>query len=241
MDPQILVVLGILAALGIVIFFVVRKKKAIKESQQWRFGTDSRVHVLLQKTPDVTTPDGHEIFFEPGLVIAQFPAAAVDAGVDACYDRAECEYPVDRSKHREKVCVLLGESDSQGDPCFRVYIDMHNTYFNSEWDKRAGEGVNVDHYVLAAGQITRVGEPYGDVIAIPYHTQPQAAHCQNIVDYEFEHAVLAWHDGDRFEATKTHGGGMGHPILAGDCLPKARGLVARPKTVKCDGNVVLTR
>lgn len=242
MSTEIIVVAVILIALGIAVGVWYFWRERVDRSHDWRSGTDSRVGALLRGTHQLTTPGGIPLYFEPNQDVASFPKDAPDAGWEAVLARAACEYPVNASNHKPKVCVLGdGQLDSQGDPCFKVYINMHSPYYNSEWDQRAGQGHNVDHYVLAAGQITRIGEPFGDVIAIPFHNREQASHCQTICDFEWEHALLAWYDGEKFERTKIHGGGQGHPLIEGACVPKPTFLVGKVRVGKCDGNLILTK
>jgi hypothetical protein len=80
------------------------------------------------------------------------------------------------------------------------------------------------------------GEPYGDVIAVP-HPQGQAQFLENIVDYEYEHIAYAFYDGDKYEQTKIHGSGLGHPIIP-PCVPTGEAFVSQrmvTDVVMCGG------
>lgn len=187
----------------------------------WHRAPIDRGFDLLKTTP-VLTSGGIPVYYEQGA--AKVSHAAIDRGVDAVFARAMCHYPVVRSAMKPKVVVLNGErAPESGTPSFRVPIANGTPYFNTEWDMMRGQKGDV-HYVLAAGQVLAVGEPYGDVIMIP--SDGDENFIQTITDYELEHCILAWYDGDEFDRTKTHAAGTGHPIIP-DCPGAPVGLMSR--------------
>lgn len=227
----IYIILALLALAGLVAFlFFGRKKKRLDEG--WKQDPTSRAFAILRSITPVLTPNGHKVYFERGTDPKTFSLAAVDAGVEKTFEKCECAgYPVDRTKH--KVVVVVFNSiiaPESGIPAYKIYIGAGNAYYGSEWDMEAGKGLEVDHYVLAAGQQIAVGEPFGDVIIIP-HYDGEDAQLSTVVEYEMEHVALAWYDGDKYEATKVHGSGQGHPLIP-DCPPtesSIRGFVAERK------------
>lgn len=208
----------------------VRAKK--KADNAWKESTFDRVMAVIRKTSAVMTPGGTSVYFEPGVSQAGTSLVMIDAGIENAFRKGECAgYPIDRARHRKSVVVLNSELSPEGrTPSFRVFIGHTNDYYNSEWDMATCPGLECDHYVLAAGQMIAAGEPYGDVIAIP-DPKGDSEFTRNICDYEFEHIVLAFHDGPRYDETATHAG-SGHPILL-PCPGDAVGFVTKPFAGLC--------
>jgi hypothetical protein len=225
------------AALGLVAavtLFILWRKKKQKAADAWKQGTSARAFAILKEVPPVITPAGHKVYFEKGTDPSVFSIPACDAGIEKTFNKCECAgYQVDRSAHIVSIVVLNSIPDSAGDPAFKVFIGPASPYFGSQWDKEAGKGQEVDHYILAAGQTIAVGAPYGDVIAIPHHSGKEA-HLSTVCEYEAEHFTLARYDGPKFEQTKEHLTG-GHPLLA-DC-PGMAMFTSRPFKGICAGMV----
>lgn len=228
-------IIGILIALafaGVVAFLLLRKKKK-KQDDSWKQSAETRAARIRMLVQPATTPAGWKVYFESGADPSVFSLPACDIGVEKTFQKGECAgYVVERSRHQISIVVFNSIPDSQGDPAYKVFVAPGNPYYGSEWDKEAGKGQEVDHYILAAGQTVGVGEPAGDIICIPHHSGKEA-HLSTVVEYEMEHVMLAWHDGPKFEETKTHGSGQGHPLIP-DCPEhKIQGFASRPFTGLC--------
>ncbi len=208
-----ILILAALAAVTLLFLYLKKKKKA---DNAWKEPAFSRAERIIASTPASSTPNGHKVHFEAGAKQETMSYDAMDRGVEKTFAKGECAgYAVDRPRHRITFVVFNSEPDSQGDPCYRQFIKPGNPYFGGEFDKKAGQGEEVDHYILVAAQIVAIGDPLGDVIVVPHHTGNEV-HLATVCEYEMEHAVLAAYDGPKFEATKTHGFGQGHPLMD-DC------------------------
>lgn len=205
------VIITVVVFVVFVVFMLLMKRKK-KQDDAWKQSSETRGFQILKTIQPVLTPNGHKVFFEKGTNPATFSLTACDTGVEQTFLKGECAgYPVDRPRHHVSIVVFNSIPDSNGDPAFKVFISPGNPYFGSQWDKEAGKGEEVDHYVLVAGQTIAVGDPYGDVIVIPHHTGNEA-HLSTVCEYEMEHVILSYYDGEKFEATKTHNTG-GHPLI----------------------------
>ena len=206
---------------GVVVYFLwLRKSK--KDKNAWKQSTFARTMALMKRVEPVLTPGGVQVYYEEGTV-RDIDLTAIDRGRENVFRKLECNgYTPNRAQHRPKVCILNSElSPESRTPSFRVFIAPGNPYYGSEYDMAPCPGQECDHYVLAAGEMVAAGEPFGDVLAIP-HPQGDNAFLERIVDFEYEHIGYAWYDGDKFEETKVHGSGTGHPIISpcpGDIQP----------------------
>ncbi len=217
----------ILAAIAAVTVFFLWRKKKKKVEEAWKWGAiDRSVDLIKSRAADVLTPGGIALWFEAGLD-HNIDLASADAGFDNMLSKLGCAgYSVDRSTFRPKIAVLASIlSPESHTPSYKEFIAPGNYYYGSEFDMERGKGEEVDHYVLAAGQMVAVGDPLGDVIAIA-HPQGNSQFTKDIVDFENEHLGFAHHDANKFEETKTHGIGRGHPIM--DSCPAPAGLYAQP-------------
>ena len=149
-------------------------------------------------------PLGTRFWIEPGARLPVEVMGAMEQGLTNAFERAGCVgYQRQRSHADYNIAILRSlENDSQGYPAYRLPA---GPYTGTEFDKGG--------YILVAGEMASVGEPYGNWIAIPEHTTLQLGHAETIADYEAEHILLAWNDGDEFERTKIHGQGTGHPAI----------------------------
>lgn len=227
MTEAIVVIIGA-ALIGGFVFWRLYARAKKKADNAWKENTFDRVMAIINKTTPFATPEGTEVYFEAGVNQAGVSLVRIDAGIANAFRKGACAgYDVTRSsQHRRSVVVLRSElSPESQTPSFRAFISHTNPYYNSEWDMAPCPGLECDHWVLAAGQMIAPGEPFGDIIAIP-DPKGDDEFTQNICDYEFEHVVLSWHDGPRYDETATHGG-TGHPILA-PCPGDAVGFALRP-------------
>jgi hypothetical protein len=207
-------VIGALVAVVLIILWLRNRKR---KSEEWKQPTFTRATAMLKGTP-VTTPGGVQLFYEKG-VPQDLDHAIIDRAYENVFKKLECNgYTPNRAQHRPKIVVLnsILSPESQT-PSYKIFIRPGNFYYGGPYDMEAGKGEEVDHYVLAAGEMIAAGEPHGDVIAVP-HPQGKNDFLENIVDFEFEHIAYAWYDGVKFEETKVHGGGLGHPIIS-PCVP----------------------
>jgi hypothetical protein len=214
------------AVVGLIVLFVRRRKK-----KNWNNSPETRIWKAYHEGRKVATLNGHTVHYEDGLGPQDTISLGVDAGADRCFTKFECGYSnVDRSRHRIHVVVLRSEPDSRGNPCFRVPVGPGDPYYDSLWDKMRGQG-GQQHYILAAGQTVAAGEPYGDVVGIGHGDEAWTA---QITEYELEHAFLAWYDGPKYEETKAHLNGAGHPLVQ-DCPGERRAAFASRGGIACGG------
>lgn len=235
MEGWVIGVLALAAIAGITLF-ILGRKKAKKEADLWKLPAFDRARKIKEIVAPVKTPAGHNVYFEQGTDRSVFSLPACDAGIEKSFQKAECAgYVVDRSKHNISIFVFNSEPDSNGDPAYKIFIKPGNYYYGSEWDKKAGQGEEVDHYILAAAETVAIGDPLGDWIVVPHHSGKEA-HLSTVCEYELEHISLAYHNGPRFEETKNHGNGQGHPLLS-DC-PGMAMFTSRPFKGTCGGAVI---
>lgn len=228
-------IVAILIAAGLAGFtlFLLYLRKKKKKDNEWKYGAFDRAMKIVRESSPTLTPNGHKVYFERGTDPSVFSLPACDSGAEKTFQKGECAgYPVNRANHRISIVVFNSIPDSNGDPAYKVFIGPTSPYFNSEYDKERGKGLEVDHYILAAGQTVAVGEPYGDVIVVPHHNGKEA-HLSTVVEYEMEHVTLAHYDFVKFEATQYHGNGQGHPLIS-DCVGMAK-FTSRPFTGVCGG------
>jgi hypothetical protein len=234
----ILVMAGLAAVVLIILYL--RKKK--RSDEAWKESTFARTIALMKRVTPVVTPGGVELYYEEG-VTRNIDMASVDEGREVVFRKLECAgYVVNRGQHSAKICIFNSElSPESRTPSFRVFIAPGNPYYGGPYDMAPCPGQECDHYVLAAGEMVAAGEPYGDVLAIP-HPQGDNAFLKTIVDYETEHIGYAWYDGDKFEETKIHGSGLGHPIIA-PCPDEAGRFSSSTVNmdVVCDGGTILVK
>ena len=233
MEGWIIGIIAVALILGFILFLRYREHKSDR-AKDWKWSPWERSLKLINAKNFTLTPGGAKVYFEQPLTPQGFSLPACDLGIRKAFEKAECAgYAVNRGQHNISIISLPSENDSQGDPAFRVFISHTSEYYNSEWDKATCPGLECDHYVLAAGQTVAVGTPYGDVIVVPHHIGKDE-HLATVVEYEMEHVLLSYYDPVKFEETKYHLNGAGHPLIP-DCAPTgAVGFMNRvPKQVFC--------
>lgn len=162
-----------------------------------------RVGSITNRT--TVTPKGAKVWIENGATVSAEDLTAIDLGLTRAFSKSACKgWANDLAlTHAAYTVAVLNASDrdSQGNPAYRVGCAQ---YCGSEYDKGG--------YILVAGQMAATGLPYGNIIMIPDPASDRLEYAANGTEYEAEHVILSWFDGDLFEASKTHGGGYGHPI-----------------------------
>lgn len=217
---DILLPLLVFGAMGALVWYLLKKKK--ESRPEWESTPTSRAMDRIKTEPDVITPNGVKIYYLDD-VKQDLNLAEIDRGVDFAYKKAACNYLNainDRQRHEDlggtKIVVIESErAPESGAWSFKVPI-MNGTdpYYNSEWDMMKGQK-GAYHYLLAAEQMVAVGEPFGDVFVLPYipNDYEDKNYLARACSYSMEHILLSWYDGNRFEATKYHTDGTGHPII----------------------------
>lgn len=229
MNAQFVIVAIFLALIaGVTIWFLWKKKKQ-KEADSWKKSAFDRANDIKEYATPISTPMGQQVYFERGTNPAVFSLEACDVGRRKAFEKISCapitSGPVDPTRHvSSSIYVFQSEiAPESGIPCYRIFIGPGSYYYNSEWDMQRGNGQEVDHYILAAGQMIGADFQLGDSICVPHYTGREVE-LARIVEYENEHIMLAYYWGDEYQRTKEHGSGTGHPLLP-DCVPSlaARG------------------
>ena len=194
-----------LIALGLVTFWLYWRKR--KTSDIWK-----RVFAIKTKTRD-----GCELWLEDG--VAHPDVQAIHRGMEYTFAKARCKgYTQALNISDYIVAIVKSVLSPSGVPCYKIPAGV---YAGTEWDM----GV----YILVAGQMLTVGQPYGNIIVIPDHKGQMAESLETVVGYEVEHIVLCWNDGDEYERTKVHIG-SGHPII-----PDCDGQLVAKQEILCGG------
>jgi hypothetical protein len=234
---QIILAIVLVAAVFALAYYLKRRGSA-DNKPFWHKTTLARALTLIRGDKPIVTVDGHKIFHEPGLITST-DLHAIDYGVERAFRKAECAgYPVDRSRHNVQVVVLASEkAPLSGDPSFRVAIWPplfgEPSYYNTEYDQMKGSEEYV-HYLLAGGETVAFGNPYGDIIVVPFCLEEEKEYLARVVEYEMEHVVLAYYDGVKYEATKTHLTG-GHPLMD-ECTDAFRLVPEVHRNIECSGS-----
>jgi hypothetical protein len=215
-----LIVVGIIAGFVAFFLFMRSRKKAAKIESLDEIDTESRAVRIMGSVQPIGTPEGHTFYYEPGLADFAGSAAALNTGWERTNVKAECApYAVNRNDLKLTAVVFKSELDSYGNPAFRVPIWPGNPYYGSEFDKGPVKSGSNIHYVLAAGQTFWAGSHNGgaiiNLIGVPYAPN-HLDYFSRLVEYEHEHVCLAFYDGPKYEATKYHQNGAGHPLIE-DC------------------------
>jgi hypothetical protein len=200
-----------LAIAGFVVFLLLRIKNK-RQDDAWKVDTESRARRIMAEVPAIKKGK-FAVYYEKGLVARDAITEAFIVGVDRCDEKGRCVgYDVDRNNMPCSVVVFASETDSQGNPAFRVPIAPQNPYYGSEYDKGSPDGGDT-HYILAAGQTIASGTPLGFICVVGYPPQGKESYFSTCAEYEREHDLLAWFNGEKYEATKYHGPGAGHPLI----------------------------
>lgn len=180
-----------------------RKRQKASVDANLRYDTGSRVFAITDKR---TQPSGLEIWVENGAVVSNGEIDAIERGLKRCFDRARAvgyTRPFDLSQWRVAV---LGDSVKAPESGLWALKVPLGEYAGTEWDTGVG-------YLMAAGQTIAFGPPAGIVIALPDHPDNDFEQIGVDAEVEAEHVILAWEDPEKFERTKFHGVGEGHPLF----------------------------
>lgn len=163
---------------------------------------DKRVHGIKNRQ---TLASGLHLWIEKGV---NQPTAgeiqAIESGMQECFRRARANnyhQPLSLSSYNVAIVQSIRAPESQ----IWSYKLPAGPYAGTEWD--------LGGYILAAGQVISIGEPHGNIIVLPDHHGTDLEELARVAGYEVEHIVLAYCDAEKFEATKVHGQGQGHPLF----------------------------
>lgn len=148
------------------------------------------------------TPRGVAVFTEQGVTVSPAILDAIDTGLARTFAKSQCRYARSLSYGNYQFTLIRGEIYN-GNPVYRLPC---NQYCGTEYDKGG--------YIFAAGQVIEfvpIDSGRRNNIVIPEQFA-NTANAETISEYEAEHVELAHWDGDKFDETKTHGNGAGHPI-----------------------------
>jgi len=205
------IILPILIIAGITLLVMWQKRLWFfsnkKDGSGFRGGTiEERVLGITNRTRGAR---GTYFRIEDGANGSPKSLEAYERGMADCFRRAGCLGYTRQISHSDYIVAILKsiENDSQGMPAYRLPAGQ---YAGTEYDKGG--------YILVAGQLVFLGTPHGNVIAIPDHElEGQMEHGAAVAGYEVEHVLHGWNNAERFEETKTHGAGNGHPTIP-ECL-----------------------
>lgn len=182
---------------------------------------------VAHKTPEThKTPRGASVRSQNGEKMSAPVLQLIDEAIEQHQARVERLKPNYRKKFAPGdfiVCLLDAEIDSNGLPVFKVPIPKDSPYYHTDYNK----GTKDNPYVHAAGLMVAVGNPYGNIIAVPKPITQNWEYFKQAIDFECEHIQAAWNEPSLFEATKHHTG-SGHPIYR-----EAAGLVERFERFVC--------
>lgn len=194
-----LIVIAVAAVLAVVWFATKKavKRRAIIPS------IEKRVWAITRRD---ATPRGCILLLEDGVTASADAKIAIDVGLAKAFEKARCAGYTRTLNHADYQFALLKSTERTADgyPAYRLPVGQ---YIGTEFDKGG--------FVLVSGQMVFLGQPYGNVIAAAEHVD-SFDHLRNVAEFEAEHVILGWNDGEKFERTLTHGDGNGHPIIA-DC------------------------
>ena len=150
---------------------------------------------------------GFRFWREDGVTIGPRLQNAIEDGLVRAFRKAECAgYSLGLNPESYTIIFLKGVRDAAGNPAFSIPA---GDYRGTEWDQ--GDGT-----ILAAGQVIDVEKGW---IAIPAHTAADYDNLARIIEYEAEHVILYQNDRAKYEQTKFHIAGSGHPLIP-ECGPR---------------------
>lgn len=153
---------------------------------------------------------GFRFWWEDGVTIGARLQNAIEDGLVRAFRKAECAgYTLGLNPEGYTIIFLKGVRDARGNPAFSIPA---GDYRGTEWDQ--GNGT-----MLAAGQVITF-DPGHASIAIPAHRPADYDNLARIIEYEAEHVILWHNDRAKYELTKFHAPGTGHPLIP-DCPPKS--------------------
>lgn len=200
--------LHLVALLLVALFFT-----ACPEKQEVVGGPQNpfwRADQLVKKGVYTASPLGAKLYTEAGVTLNAQEKDAVDEGLTAVFEKVRCNYPNTPKAHPAfqysewEVLFFQSEVTPGGNVAFRVPC---GSYCGTQWDQGG--------YIYAAAMVTGVvGETY--TIAVPDVKLDRYEQLKKGTEFEGEHWWLASVDGAKYELTKIHGVGQGHPIIP-DC------------------------
>lgn len=193
MLPIWILIAASVAAIVWMIFF--RKKRGLPSIEDRVFSSTRRDR----------TPLGVEIWLEGDARVTVSDKNRIDEGLSNCFERARRQGYTLALDHRQYKVCFLDNPERAPESGILSYRLPPGPYAGTEWD--------LGGYILAAGQMIMADYEEGNLIALPEHNGQDQDSLRTIADYETEHIVLCYNDGERYEATKIHGQGKGHPII----------------------------
>ena len=194
--PVILVIIFVVAAA----VWMLLKKRAKRAARI--LAIEDRVYPITNKRQ---IPNSFELWLEKGADgPTEAEIAAMENGLARCFEKARRQ-GYDRPLNLGDYKIAIVNSIRAPESHLWSYKLPVGPYAGTEWD--------LGGYILAAGQMVAVGEPYGNILAIPDHHGTDLEELSLILEYEAEHVILAFCDPEKFEATKVHGAGQGHPLF----------------------------
>ena len=184
-----------IAVLAISIWLVVRSRKPATIEQ--------RIAAIKKVT---VTANGLNIKIEKGAKCPPSDIDAMERGLTRCFEKARAvgyDTPFNLSAY---TIVILGDAMRAPESQTLCYKLPAGPYAGTQWD--------LGGFILAAGQCVYIGGATGNVIAIPEHNGQDLEQLALISEYEAEHVILFYCDPAKFEATKVHGQGQGHPLFS---------------------------
>lgn len=151
---------------------------------------------------------GFHFWREDGVTVGPKLQNAIEDGLVRAHRKAECSgYTRALNPDDYTIIFLKGVRDAAGNPAFSIPA---GDYRGTEWDR--GDGT-----MLAAGQVIDIDKGW---IAIPAHTEADYDNLAQVIEYEAEHVILYQNDRAKYELTKFHAPGTGHPLIP-DCPPRS--------------------
>lgn len=176
-----------------------------------------RAAALLKAGKYVSSPRGTKVYPEAGVTADEKELESIDIGLTTTFDKVRCNYPNTPQKHpgfdyaEWEVALFVSEVTPGGNVAFRVPCDG---YCGTQYDQGG--------FIYAGGMVTGVvGDSY--TISLPDVKLDKYDGLANGAEFEAEHWWLATVDAAKYEATKIHGIGQGHPII-----PSCGGSLAPP-------------
>lgn len=135
---------------------------------------------------------------------------AVARGLDRAIAKARCRNYTRALSRTEYIVAVVTPSEERSSDGMPAYAEPAGPYAGGIYDHGG--------YILVAGQMISADVDDGNIIAVPMHsnTPAELTHLALAVEYEAEHIILAYNDGDEFERTKFHTADTPHPIIP-DC------------------------
>lgn len=193
---NIYITLSIIALIVFVVLYVVLRKKR-------RSSIEARVLAITDRR---ATASGMRVWVENGATVNALEITAIESGLARCFEKARLrgyDRPLNLSDY---IVAIVGDCERSPESQIWSYkIPATGDYKGSEWD--------LGGYMLIAGQVIAIGEPFGNIIALPEHQGTDLEQLAEVTMYEAEHIILCFSSPDEYEATRVHGAGRGHPLF----------------------------